>query len=100
MGAAKGKAVVEQDPPIRYVGCSQRSREFLAKILAQRKVKCCVAREMVRWGIAVGESRPIVHVGRHIAPPREVHRAADVQGVSLIVVEKKETTRRRKISKA
>src|SRR5712692_5251170 len=47
--------------------------------------------------IAIREARPVVHIGRHVAAPRETQGAAEVQGIALIVVEQKKTAGRREI---
>ena len=63
MRAAKGKAVVEQNPLVCNVRRAKRAGESLAKVLAQRQVECCVTWEMVGRGIAIGESGPVINVG-------------------------------------
>ena len=64
VGAAKGKAVVEQDAAVGGVDGLQVERELLAETLAQRKVKGGVRLEMIACDrrVVIGESGGVVNV--------------------------------------
>jgi len=100
MRAAEGKAVVQQNPPIGNIRRIQRNGKSFAKVLAKSQVECGVAREMPRRGIAVRKSRRVIDIGRRIAVPRKAQRAAEMQGIALVVIEQEESARRREIGQS
>jgi hypothetical protein len=101
MEATEGLAVVEVDSAVGHVQDIQRCGESLAKILTDREIEGCVLRQVVPWiwlprkGIA--EARAVVDVGGSERTPGNTDVAAKIESVSLVVIERKEVGRGRKI---
>ena len=102
VGAAEGKAVVEQDAAIGDVQRLNVYRELLAETLSQRKVKCGVRLEMIAGdqGVAVGEAGGVVDVGRSVGMEWEIVARAEMQGVALVVIEKGKAVTKSEVGEA
>ena len=90
MRSAESEAVIEQHAAIRNVDPVYAHREFLAKRLAERQIKRRVRLQVVvrvRRGIAVREPRTVIDIGRNERLPWQRILPADVQRVSLVVIE-------------
>ena len=104
MEATEGLAVVEVDSAVGHVQDIQRCRKSLAKIFTDREIEGCVLRQVVPWvwlpweGIA--EARAVVEVGGSKRTPRKRDFATDVESISLVVIEREEVARGRKIRQA
>ena len=93
MCSAEGEAVIQQNAAVCDVYALNIDGKPLAKVLADGEVERRVRLQMVArdgW-IAIREARGVVDVSRCIAPPGQRELSADVQRVSLIVVEQLET---------
>ena len=93
MCSAKGEAVVQQNPAICDVHALNAYGKAFAEALAEREVERGVRLKVIAgngW-VAIREARGVVNVGRGIAPPGQRVLSADMQRVSLIVVQQFET---------
>ena len=105
--AAEGQAVIEDHAAIGDVKDSHRRGKSLAPIFPQRHIEGRVRRQIGIgiWGAGnvfqtVTEARAIVHIGGGEAAPREVHVAADVEGIPLVMVERRKIHKQRKVGQA
>ena len=91
--AAEGDAVVEFNAAVGDVDGIERSRKALAEILAQREIESCVLRQIgtgIRLaGKRVTETGTIVDVRGGVGVPGKSDVAADVEGVALVVIERR-----------
>jgi len=94
VSSAESKTVVEQDAAIGNVDGLQVGGEFVAELLAERKVKGGVRLQVAWWRTAIGESGRVIDVRRGVGAPGERVLAAKVQRIALVVVEG-EISRRR-----
>ena len=101
MEATEGLAVVQIHTAVSGVQRIQRRGESLAEILADREIKGCVLRQMVPriWlsRKSIAETRAVVHVRRSKRPPRKSDVTANIESISLVVIEWEEVARGRKI---
>src|ERR1700722_6424171 len=92
MESAEGKAIVDQQVAVVDIQCVDGNVESLAEILSSRQIELRVAGQIrigeLRVGRSVRKSRAVVEVSGDERLPRQIGRAADVQGVALIVVER------------
>jgi hypothetical protein len=99
--ATKSLAVIEFDPAVGDIQSVDRGGESLPEVLAQGKVEGGVLWEMVP-GIRlsrkrIAEARAVIHIGRRVGMPGKREIAADIEGVALIVIKRKERCWGRKI---
>src|SRR5689334_7308795 len=90
MKSAEGQAVVNQKMTVRNVQCIYGDREFLAEVLAQRKIDRGVSRKVWVRELSVGRSirecRAVVDIRRREQSPWKVCIETYIQRVSLIVI--------------
>src|SRR6266404_3585165 len=100
MGAAEGKAVVEQDAAIGDIDALHVDGESLAELLPEREVEGGVRLQMA-WGrTAVGKTRSVIDVRRGVGMEWQIVTRAEMQGVALVMIEKTETVTKGKVSEA
>src|SRR5579872_3086975 len=63
MNSTEREAVVREQVTVRHVQRAEGCREVWSEVLAKSQIEACVARQVARWRIAVGEARAIVEVG-------------------------------------
>ena len=91
--AAEGKAVVEQDAMVGYVGCSDRGGEVFGEGFAEGEIEGSVLRKVIVGegcggvGVAVDEAGAVVDVGGGGGSPGQGGVEAYVEGVALVVVD-------------
>src|ERR1700731_1779962 len=99
--AAEGHAVVEFHATVGDVQSVERNRISLAEILTQRQIKSRVLRQIISRvrlaGKRVAEAGAVIDVGRSIALPWQRHIASHIQRITLVVIEWRQTRRKRKI---
>ena len=100
--ASKGKAVVEQHAAIDDVQNLNVQREALTETLPEREVKGRMRFKMIAGerGVAVGEARGVVNIGRRVRMERHFVACAEVQRVALVMVEQREAVAEGEISQA
>src|SRR6185437_11366835 len=90
--AAEGDAVVEQHAVIREVDDVYGGGDTFSKCLAQRHAEIGVVREVRAGefgiGIAVGKAGAVIKVKRTVGIVRQRGIHADIQRVSLVMVER------------
>src|SRR5258708_7826601 len=91
--AAERLAVVKIHPAIRDIQGVQGCRESVVEILAEGEIEVRVVGQMVsgirrvRKGIA--EAGAVVTIRGEKRPPRKIDFTAEVEGIALVVVERK-----------
>src|ERR1700688_1394206 len=97
--SAKGEAVIQQNAAVCDVDTLNTCGKTLPKILADGEVERGVRLEMVARDrrIPIREPRGIVNVSRCIASPGQRELSANVQRVSLVMIEQFETVAEREI---
>ena len=104
METAKRLTVIELHSTIGHVHGVQRQGESLAEVLANGEIEGCVLRQVGPWirqpGKGIAETGAVVDVGGSKRPPRKSDVAAKVESISLVVIEREEVTRVRKICQA
>jgi hypothetical protein len=102
VSSAECKTIVEQDAAIGDVQGLNVYRKLLTETLSEREIKCGVRLEMIAGdhGVAVGEARGVVDVGRSVGMEWEIVPRAEVQGVALVMIEEFETIAKGKVGKA
>src|SRR5579864_6259197 len=93
--SAERIAQIDEVMFVRQIGAGQLDRPALAKRLFGSKVERRVLRKMVRT-IAIQKSRAIAHVARNPRTPRKRSREPHAQSVSLFMIQKEESRRRRR----
>src|SRR6202451_1702726 len=100
--AAKGEAIVIFHAAIGNIERGERRGNSLAEILAQRDIERRVLRQVVAWrglaGKGVAEARAVINVGGSVRMSGEGNIAANIERVALVVIERSELRRKRKIS--
>lgn len=89
--ATEGQAVVQFKPAIGQVESGHGGRPAFSEALAQGQIKGGVPGR-IGAGIglsrnAVREARALVNIGRSPGAPRQIHVAAEVERIALIVIE-------------
>ncbi len=92
--SSEGNAVIEFDTAVGYVHGVQRSGKALAEIFADGKIEGGVLRQIgagirLAWE-SVAEAGAVVDVGGGVGAPRERDVAAHVEGVALVVIERRQ----------
>ena len=98
--SAKGEAVIQQNTAVCDIDTLNIYGKALAKILADGEVERGMRLEMVAWDrwVPIRETRGVINVSRCIASPGQGELSADVQRVSLIMVQKLEAVAKGEIS--
>ena len=102
--ATESLAVVEIHPAVGHIQGIQRRGKALTEVFANREIERGVLRQVVpriwlpRKGIA--EASAVVDIGGSKRTPRQSDVAAKIESVSLIVIEREEVARGRKIRQA
>src|SRR5258706_1196358 len=96
MSSPKRVAAIEQESGVAKIYCLHSDRPVLAKRLAEGKIERGMTRK-VAGSITIEKARTVPHVAGYVAPPRQIHSKAGAESVALVVIEKKQISRRRKI---
>src|SRR5580658_4953029 len=90
--SAESQTVVQLHAAVGHVQRSHRNSVFLSEGLAESNIERGMAGQIIprilHAGESVGEPRAVVHIRRGIALPGQAGVEAQVQGVSLIVVDR------------
>src|ERR1700740_1535236 len=101
MEAAESDAVIKFDAAIGDVDGVQRRGKAFAEIFAERKIESRVPGQIsagIRLtGKCIGESGAVINIGGSVGVPGKSNIAAEVEGVALIVIERRESGGRGKI---
>src|SRR5579864_6666087 len=92
MEASEGDAVINFITAVGDVERVQRRREPFAEIFPQSQIECRVLRKIISGiglsGKGVGESRPVINIGGRVGAVRQSKICADVERVSLVVIQR------------
>jgi hypothetical protein len=97
----EGLAIVEIHTAIGHIQSVQRCGESVTEILAEGKIEGCVLRQVVPRirliSKGVAEAGAVINVRRRKRSPRKIDFAAEVESIALVVIERKQWSRRREV---